>query len=100
MIDFISIFPIDIALLSTTQYRLTHSVNLIHFLLGALFVLAALVKPHLAIGLPAMVVYNCIHDTNWREVSKSTYQPLYCRDYLCVVGLLSTLEILFMAVGN
>ncbi|KOR33200.1 hypothetical protein TI05_02445 [Achromatium sp. WMS3] len=61
--DFIIILPIAIAILITIRHRPNYT-NLIHFLLGILFALVALVKPYHAIGLPVLIVYNCLQDGN------------------------------------
>ena len=58
--DFLAILPMAIALLIATQRRPWYSSKLIHFLLGVLFALATLIKPHMVIGLPVLVVYSCI----------------------------------------
>jgi hypothetical protein len=62
--DFIAILPIAIAILIIIQRKPNHSVNFINFLLGLLFAIVALIKPYHAIGLPVLIVYNCIYDSN------------------------------------
>ncbi|MDM8557616.1 hypothetical protein [Candidatus Parabeggiatoa sp. HSG14] len=94
--DTIVILPIATALLLATQRRPNQSVNLIHFLLGILFALTALIKPHLAIGLPAMIVYNCIHDSNGSKSVRTLIKPCIVGGIVALVGFLSTLTIPFL----
>ena len=94
--DAIAILPIATALLLATRRSPNHSVNLIHFLLGVLFALAALIKPHLAIGLPAVIVYNCIHDSNGSKSVKTLIRPCIVGGLFALVGFLSTLAIPFL----
>lgn len=75
--DFIVILPIAIALLISIRRKPGQSANLTHFLLGVLFALVALVKPYHAIGLPVLILYNCIHD------NKGSVKTLL---KLCIVG--------------
>lgn len=57
--DFLAILPMAIALLIATQHRSRYSVKLVHLLIGILFAFVALIKPHMVIGLPVLIVYNC-----------------------------------------
>jgi len=94
--DFIAILPIATALLLTTWRKPNHSVNLIHFLHGVLFAFVALIKPHLIIGLPAMIVYNCIHDTNGLKSIKKLIKPFIVGGLFALLGFLLTLIIPFL----
>ncbi len=94
--DFIAILPIASALLLATRRRPNHPVNLIHFLVGVLFALAALIKPHLAIGLPAIIVYNCIHDSNGLKSLKTLIKPCIVGGIVSLLGFLFTLIIPFL----
>jgi len=91
--DVIAILPIATAILLATRRRLDHSINLVHFLVGVLFALAALIKPHIAIGLPAVILYNCIHDTNCSKSVKTLIQPCIAGGSFALVGFLLTLAI-------
>ncbi|WP_133511728.1 hypothetical protein [Candidatus Thiosymbion oneisti] len=94
--DFIAILPMATALLLATQRQPNHSVNLIHFLHGVLFAFVTLIKPHLIIGLPAMIVYNCIHDTNGSKSIKKLIKPFIVGGLFALVGFLLTLIIPFL----
>lgn len=94
--DFIAILPIATALLITIQRKPNHSVNLIHFLLGVLFALVALIKPHLAIGFPVLIVYNCVHDSNGSKSVKSLIKPCIVGGIFALLGFLLTLIIPFL----
>ena len=94
--DFIAILPIATAILLVTRRKPNQSVNIIHFLLGILFALAALIKPHMAIGLPAMIIYNCIHDTNGSKSVKTLIKLCIAGGIFALVGFLSTLAIPFL----
>ncbi|MDM8557615.1 glycosyltransferase family 39 protein [Candidatus Parabeggiatoa sp. HSG14] len=94
--DAIAILPIATALLLATRRSPNHSVNLIHFLLGVLFALVALIKPHLAIGLPALIVYKCMHDTSKSKSVKTLIKPCIIGGLFALVGFLLTLTIPFL----
>lgn len=59
--EFIALLPILMALLIATRRKVHHSINLIHVLQGVLFAIVVLIKPHLVIGLPALILYNYFH---------------------------------------
>jgi hypothetical protein len=94
--DAIGILPIATALLLTTRLRPNHSVNLIHFLVGVFFAFAALIKPHLAIGLPVLIVYKCIHDTNGAKSVKILIKHCIVGGLFALIGFLATLIIPFL----
>lgn len=94
--DVIAILPVATALLLTTRHSPWRSVNLTYFLLGALFALAALIKPHMAIGLPAMVVYKSIDDTHGSRTAKTFIKTCTIGSIFALLGLLSTLAIPFI----
>jgi len=94
--DFIAVLPLATALLLTTRRRPKQSVHLHHCLLGVLFALAALIKPHMLIGLPAMIVYSCIHDTDGVRSIKALLKPCLIGGLFALVGFLATLVIPFL----
>lgn len=94
--DFIAILPLATALLLTTRRRPKQSVHLHHFLLGVLFALAALIKPHMLIGLPVMLVYSCIHDTDGARSIKARLKPCLIGGLFALAGVLATLIIPFL----
>lgn len=59
--DFIGLLPIATALLISIRRKTNHSINLVHFIQGIFFAFAALIKPHLVIGLPILIIYNAFH---------------------------------------
>lgn len=94
--DVIVILPITTALLLTTRRSPWRSVNLTYFLLGALFAVAALIKPHMAIGLPAMVVYKSIDYTHGSRTAKTFIKAFTIGGFFALLGFLSTLAIPFI----
>lgn len=94
--DVIVILPITTALLLTTRRSPWRSVNLTYFLLGALFAVAALIKPHMAIGLPAMVVYKSIDYTHGSRTAKTFIKACTIGGFFALLGFLSTLVIPFI----
>jgi MFS family permease len=94
--DVIAILPVAIALLLVTRSKPNQSVNLIHFLLGVFFALAALIKPHMAIGLPAMILYICIRGTKEPKSVKTFIKPFIIGSIFALVGFLSILVIPFL----
>lgn len=58
--DVIAILPVITALLISTRHYLRHSSKLTYWLLGVLFALASLIKPHMAIGFPLIIVCNAL----------------------------------------
>ena len=94
--DVIAILPIATALLLTIRCRPNQSLNLIYFLLGILFALASLIKPHMAIGLPAMIAYKCINDTNGPKSLKTLIKPFVTGGIVAMAGFLATLAIPFL----
>ncbi|NEO89784.1 MAG: hypothetical protein F6K56_05805 [Moorea sp. SIO3G5] len=94
--DFIAILPIATALLLTTRPSPWRSIKLTYFLLGALFALAALIKPHMAIGLPAMVVYNSIYCIDGSRTAKTFIKTCTIGSLFALLGFLSTLAIPFL----
>jgi len=94
--DAIVILPFSLAILLATQRKHNSSVHLTHFLHGVLFALAALVKPHLAIGLPVMVVYNCIHDADDLKFIQRRIKLCIVGGIFALVGFLVTLIIPFL----
>jgi hypothetical protein len=94
--DFIVILPIATAILIIIQRKPNNSFNFIHFLLGVLFALVALIKPHLAIGLPAIIVYNCINDRNGSKSVKTLIKPCIVGGIFALLGFLLTIIIPFI----
>lgn len=94
--DVIAILPIAVAVLLATWRKPNHSLNRIHFLHGVLFALAALVKPHLAIGFPAIIVYNCINDMNDSKSIKNIIKLCITGCFFALFGFLLTIVIPFL----
>ncbi|NEO77630.1 hypothetical protein [Moorena sp. SIO4G3] len=94
--DFIAILPMATAVLLATRHSPWRSVNLTNFLVGALFALAALIKPHMAIGLPAMVVYNSIYCIDGSRSAKTFIKTCTIGSLFALLGFLSTLAIPFI----
>lgn len=94
--DVIAILPITTALLLTTRRSPWRSSNLTYFLLGTLFALAALIKPHMAIGLPAMIVYKSIYCTHSSRTTKTSIETCAIGSLFALLGFLSTLAIPFL----
>lgn len=55
--EFIALLPIAIAILIVTQNKFKFSFRVLNFLIGSLFSIAAMFKPHLIIGLPIIITY-------------------------------------------
>ncbi len=94
--EFVAILPIATALLLTTRRRPNQSTNRTHILIGILFALAALIKPHLAIGLPVLIIYNCIHDTDELKSIQTLVKPCILGGIFALVGFLATFVIPFL----
>lgn len=94
--DVIAILPMAIAVLLVSRRRPNQSANLIHFLLGVFFALASLFKPHMAIGLPALIVYSCIPDTNGPKSVVTFIKPCIIGGIFALVGFLLMLTIPFL----
>ncbi|MGB3514566.1 MAG: hypothetical protein WBA93_36225 [Microcoleaceae cyanobacterium] len=94
--EFIAILPIATALLLTIRRKPNHSVNLINFLIGVLFAFVALIKPPLIVGFPAIIIYNCIDDTNDFKSIKKLIKPLIVGGLFALAGFLLTLIIPFL----
>ncbi len=95
--DAITILPIATALLLATRHSSNNLINnFIHFLLGILFAIVALIKPHLAIGLPALIVYKCIYDTNALKSVKTLIKHCIVGGIFALVGFLATLTMPFL----
>lgn len=94
--EVIAILPIATALLLATRRKPNHSVNLINFLIGVLFGFVALIKPPLAIGFPAIIIYNCIGDTNDLKSIKKQIKPVIVGGLFALAGFLLTLIIPFI----
>lgn len=96
--DAIAILPIATALLLTIRYKPNQSLTLIYFLLGILFALASLIKPHMAIGLPVLIAYKCINSTNGPKSLKTLIKPFVTGSIVAMVSFLATLAIPFLWV--
>ncbi len=86
--DYIALLPITIALvLGTSESRKQHPQS-IQFIVGLLFGLAASIKPHLAIGLPAVLVYLAFDNNKPHSLIKKLWRPslLACLGFLSVLG--------------
>ncbi|MEZ4726561.1 MAG: glycosyltransferase family 39 protein [Caldilineaceae bacterium] len=94
--DFIAILPLATALLLTTRHSPKQSAYRTHFLIGVLFALAALIKPHMLIGLPLMLVYSYIHDTDGTISIKTLIKPCIIGGLWALTGVLATLIIPFL----
>ncbi len=94
--DFIAILPIATAILIATRCKPHQSVKIIHFLIGALFAFSALVKPHLAIGLPAIILYNCTQNTNESKSVRNLINLCITGGMFALLGFLSVLAIPFL----
>ena len=91
--DFLAIFPMAVALLITTRRRTWHSIKLVHFLLGVLFAFAALIKPHMVIGLPTLVVYSCMQGDYGSQPILKLMKAYFLGVFFALLGLLFTLAI-------
>ena len=89
--DVIAILPLAAALLLVTRRSPNRSIFLINFWLGVLFALAALIKPYLAIGLPALILYNCFHDVDGAKSIGALIKSLIVGSSLALIGFLLTL---------
>lgn len=98
--EFLAILPMAIALLIATRRKPYHSVKLIHFVTGVLFALAALVKPHLVIGLPALIIYNCVQESNDSKSARKFINTCITGSLLALLGLLLTLAIPLLWLGK
>lgn len=58
--DFILLLPIATAILLALQYRLNRFRSYVDFFIGICFGLVASIKPHFAIGLPVIIIYNTL----------------------------------------
>lgn len=94
--EFIAILPMATALLLTIWRKPNHLVNPINFIIGALFAFVALIKPTLILGFPAIVIYNCIRDTNGSKSIKKLIKPLIVGGGFAFIGFLLTLIIPFI----
>jgi len=94
--DVIAILPVAIALLLATRRRHNQSANFIHFLLGVFFAFAALLKPHMAIGLPAMILYICLRGTKESKSVKTFIKSCIIGGLFALVGFLSILILPFL----
>ncbi|MEA5581260.1 hypothetical protein VB620_07895 [Nodularia harveyana UHCC-0300] len=91
--DLIAILPMATALLITTGRTPLHRNNLINFFNGVLFAIAALIKPHLVIGLPAMIIYNCTHSKNRTNSLKTIIKECIIGGLFALLGFIITLVI-------
>lgn len=96
--EFIAILPMATALLLVTRLQPNQSAHLTHVLLGILFALAALIKPHLAIGLPALILYTAIDDPDDLPSMQRLIKPCIIGGIFALVGFLLTLTIPFLWV--
>jgi hypothetical protein len=94
--DVIAILPVAIALLLATRRRYNQSEHFIYFLLGVFFAFAALLKPHMAIGLPAMILYICIRGTQEPKSVKTFIKSCIIGGIFALVGFLSILILPFL----
>ncbi|MCL2923562.1 MAG: hypothetical protein MGF17_02760 [Trichodesmium sp. MAG_R04] len=94
--DLIAILPIAISILITTGRTPFHRINLINFLNGVLFAIATLIKPHLVIGLPAIIIYNCIYVKDSNNSLKIFIKKFIVGSLFAVLGFIITLAIPFL----
>ncbi|MDM8565183.1 hypothetical protein QUF74_05965 [Candidatus Halobeggiatoa sp. HSG11] len=90
--DFILILPIATAVFLVFKYQTS---PLIHFLLGVLFAMAALVKPHAVIGLPVLIFFSLIQNES-KIVPKKIAFSFMLGGGFALVGGLMTLALPFL----
>ena len=93
--DFLAILPMTVALLLVTRRRLWPSVTLSYVLLGGLFGLAALIKPHMIIGLPALVIYS-LQGKGDSQPALKPIKAYLLGGFFALIGLFLTLTIPFL----
>ncbi len=94
--DVIAILPIALALLLLTRRRPNQSRWMVQLLLGILFAMAALIKPHMAIGLPAVVGYSCIQDSNQTAPSMAQLNRWLTAGLFALIGFLAMFLLPFL----
>lgn len=94
--DVIAILPIATAFLISTRNGQWRSEKLTYWLIGALFGLASLVKPHMAIGLPAAIVYSIICNNFDSKLSKKKIKHFIVCVFFALIGFLSIFSAPFL----
>ena len=94
--EFIAILPMATALWLATRRESNQSGHRTHFLCGVLFALAALIKPHLVIGLPALIVYSCIHNSDDLKSIQRLVKSCFVGCIFALIGFLAVLVMPFL----
>ncbi len=95
--DFILILPIATAIFLVIRHQANKAAHKLHFLLGVLFAIAALFKPHALIGLPALILFSLIQNENKISI-KAMLFPFLIAGFFAFLGVLITLALPFLWV--
>lgn len=99
--DYIGILPIAMAILLVTKDFGFIRIGLKAFAIGALFALSASIKPHLAIGLPAIIIYMSFNGSPKKQKGKISFcKHLLKFGFLVTLGFLLFLSLPFLWLWN
>jgi len=94
--DYIGILPIALALLLATKNFTLKGANCRAFVIGGLIALSSSIKPHLAIGLPAVIIYISLNARSADCQGRALFLGLLKYGFLAALGFMSILSLPFI----